>query len=147
MDIPQLHLDGVKFPGKAGEYQRSGMTVALIRELGDNYAPYHTYLFNQLKKTGGRPDPARFRGDFPGYQGACGAIDRLLIAEAVLRRCRLIRQGVTSTAPSVIGDPPLVDDRHRLISVEDPGQAARQDPVGNLDARPSVKVPPPFPLQ
>ena len=35
MDIPQLHLDGVQFPGKAGEYQRRRMTVALTRELGD----------------------------------------------------------------------------------------------------------------
>jgi hypothetical protein len=114
--IADFRLD-VRFPGRAGDLQGQGAVAALIRELGDNYPQYHDFLASELTKVGGRPKPADYRGDLDGYATTSSRVQQIMIAEAVLRRCRGARQlGRPLNAPP--DGTPYVDEAQRLVSAD-----------------------------
>jgi hypothetical protein len=138
MDIAGIQLGDFRFNGIAGDLQARGSTASLIRELGDNYAQYHAPLAREFAVTGGRPDPADF-DDVGAYMAACASVDRLLAAEALLRRCRGFRKLGRKLADDP-GSLPYVDGRHRLVSAET-GQAVAEAGVGNEAAWKPVEAP------
>jgi hypothetical protein len=141
-----------QFPARAGDLQshpqprsdtpQAGVGDGLIAELGDNYDRYHGFLVELWTKLRRSPSPDDFRGDLPGYMRACDLRADVLRAEQLLRCCWAIRQ--QGAARNAAPDPstPLLDDSHRLLSVEsglpapdDPGdaQAADWQPTGVPD--------------
>jgi hypothetical protein len=117
MDIGGLPLH-IEFPGPAGDYQRAGKTVALIRELGDNYAEYHAFLAEKASGVTSLPDPNEFHGDRDAYARACKRVMSLVQAEAVLRRCRAFRKLGRRLDEIARDEPALVTADRRLNSVE-----------------------------
>jgi hypothetical protein len=142
MEISELKIRHVRFPGRAGELQRQGATPALVRELGDNYASYHAFLARALQDLGARPEEAQMLEDIDAYFAAWDRIDDVVVAEVVLRRCRAHRQAGASLADAPSRSVPLVDERDRLISVET--QAPERDLPGHPVQRsvPQGQVPP-----
>ncbi|HEX8743511.1 MAG TPA: hypothetical protein VF712_10280 [Thermoleophilaceae bacterium] len=141
-ELPAMHVFGLErfeFPGRAGELQAAGAVPAMVRELGDNYAPYHGELAARLAKTGGQPDPGDFGDDFDGYAEACTRVLDVVRAEAFLRRCRSYRRDGTPLDADLSDSPPLVDESQRLVSVET-GRGA--GPPVKAPAAP-VEMPPP----
>lgn len=116
MDLPRPYLRGVQFPGAAGEFQRTGNTASLIRELGDNYGRYHTFLAKKLESLNGRPKPGDY-ATFAEYAAACGRIEALVHAEATLRRCYGMRKtGARLDAALDLGSPLIgTDDRLQAL--------------------------------
>jgi hypothetical protein len=140
--IGALRLKRIEFPGAASELQSIGATAALMRELGDNYPVYNQYLAKRMLDLGGRPDPVDYPNDFAGYTDACDETWETLVAEALIRRCRANRLFGDSLAQTASPDTPLVDDRHRLVSVET-GAAVLPDSAGSPAA--AAWKPPPMP--
>ena len=117
-EIAQLRLKHLRFPGRAGEHQVAGETASLIRELGDNYGFYHAFLARRLRDIGGKPDPADFEDDFTGYCLANDEAVEVVIAEAMTRRSRGLRKFGRGLERPTTADPPLIDERGRLVSAE-----------------------------
>lgn len=117
MDLTQLNLESVEFPGRAGQYQREGRVTALIRELGDNYALYHAFLAAELERFGRRPRPR----DYPNaerYLAAWTRIQRIVLAEAMLRNVRAYRRTRRPLDAPLDPSVPLIGEDDRLVSVE-----------------------------
>jgi hypothetical protein len=119
MQIGLIPILIVEFPDPAGQYQRDGMTVSLIRELGDNYSRYHGFLADQLAAFDKIPE-------FDDFATSQEFIDRwalihdILRAEAALRTCRAFRLlGTPLDQPLDFTHdaPPIVDENYRLVSV------------------------------
>ncbi|HEX8068056.1 MAG TPA: hypothetical protein VF520_16180 [Thermoleophilaceae bacterium] len=139
--IMDLNLGKFTFPGRAGELQRAGRMAALIAEVGDRYADYNRHLASELEASGGRPEPADYEGDFPGYAAACDAVRDLVAAEVFLRRARAHRGAGSFHGP--LDGTPLVDGSHRIVSVETGRPAV--DVPGSARARrqvsPEIRAP------
>lgn len=133
MELAGLSLTQYTFPGRAGELQRSGSTLALLRELGDNYDTYHDALADEVERVGGRPDPAPYGDDYEAFGRAARYVSELLSAEVILRRARKLRT-TKSTKGLEVPEAPLVDERHRLIGLGD-SDANRQLRSGSREAR------------
>jgi hypothetical protein len=119
MEIGLLPILVIEFPDPAGQYQRDGMTVSLIRELGDNYERYHAFLADKLAAFDKVPEFDDF-GDADQYIDAWALIHDILRAEAALRTCRAFRLfGTPLDEPLDFthGQPPIVDESYRLVSV------------------------------
>jgi hypothetical protein len=113
MDVPQLRLGTVQLPGVAGELQKQGATASLVRELGDNYETYHTFLAERLVKLGGRPDPSKYKSYDP-YAASWTQVEDVVHAEVTLRACRGFRR--FGTALDSLPETPLVDESDRLVA-------------------------------
>lgn len=144
MDVAGLKLD-ISFPGRAGELQGAGATAALVRELGDNYETYHRFLVEEGKSIGSRPDPKDFLDDYDGYTKLCDRILDLLAAESILRRCRGQRKLGRELNVRYDDEPPLVDERHRLINVANPAATKQDNPDGDKRLADAKPPPPPRP--
>jgi hypothetical protein len=122
-----------RFPGPAGELQRSARSAALIVELGDNYERYHAELAREVRAFGRRPDPDDYPDDFAGYCEANRRLHDLLSAEALLRfaRGRRIGQAMPDGSAAI----PLVDANERLVD-------ATGAPVRTVRGRMNAAVPP-----
>ena len=111
MDFGRTRLRHVKFPGRAGEFQREGRTAALIRELGDNYRTYHDFLAGELDTQRPRPRRDQF-ADREAYVAAWAYIQELVIAEVMLRSFRAYRRdGRRLDEPAELTRPIVQDDR------------------------------------
>jgi len=155
MDIAALRLERVDFPGRAGELQRDGATASLVRELGDNYAEYHRFLSDEVRKVGGQPSPKVYRDDPGGYAAHWAQLEAIATAELVLRRAlahRKLGRPLGQAADSR-KEPPLFDESDRLISIEEPDETAKEPPNRSLppyspspsatvDPQPSPRQPP-----
>jgi hypothetical protein len=120
---PRFALRHSSFPGRAGELQARGSWDELAAELGSDYATYHHDLAERLETLGGQPDPRAFQGDYAAYARACNETLGLVIAEQALRDSR---RAQLKAAPNAgwADEQGLVDERHRLVSVE-PGDHRR----------------------
>jgi hypothetical protein len=119
MQIGVIPILVIEFPDPAGQYQREGMTASLIRELGDNYARYHGFLADKLAGFDKIPEFADFATS-QEYLDQWALIHDILRAEAALRTCRAFRLlGTPLDQPLDFshGEPPIVDDNYRLVSV------------------------------
>lgn len=115
LGIPQFQT--FNFPGAAGSHQRAGSVTALIRELANNYPEYHRFLADEVAKIG-RPTRARY-ADEDSYLAAWARVQELVLAEALLRNCRLNgEQGRALDAAADTSGPPLVRD-DRLVGLDD----------------------------
>lgn len=114
MRVGNLDLGRVKFPGRAGEYQRARATAALVRELGDNYAQYHEFLAEQLAAFDGPPQPDDY-GTFEAYAAEWSMIQNVVAAEAVLRNCRAFRRDGRRLDAPLPASGRLIDENHRLV--------------------------------
>lgn len=140
MELAGLTLTLYTFPGRAGELQRSGSTIELIRELGDNYDAYHDALADEVERVGGRPEPAAHGDDYDAFGRDARYVSELLSAEVVLRRARKLRK-TGSKAGLDVPEAPLVDEAHRLVGVG-ASDAKRHSRRGSREAR--EWEPPPF---
>jgi hypothetical protein len=125
-----LVVTRVKWPGRAGDLERSNKLDDLVDELGDNYASYHEFLRRKLADLGPRPDPRKYANDPDGYFDLCGLRQEIVLAEEILRRCRGYRKDRRTLGARSDSEPTMLDSRQRLISVEDPSDAAKRDPAG-----------------
>lgn len=91
LNLGELALKRLEFPGRAGELQRARATASLIRELGDNYGIYHRVLADRLASYGRRPEPVDF-ANYASYADAWTDIQEIVMAEAVLRNARDFRR-------------------------------------------------------
>jgi hypothetical protein len=134
MRVQDLLEHGVAFPGVAGELQRRGAVIDLIRELGDNYELYHEFLAAPLAAQK-RPEPDAF-GTFGAYASAWADIHAIVVAEALLRRAAAARQhGRRIDDPPDYDDPPLVDQDDRLLPRTAKGEAVA---IGLENRQPSA---------
>jgi hypothetical protein len=101
-------------PGRAGELQRQGAGVALIRELGDNYDTYHDHIVEALRALGGRPQRERFDSDH-AYLSAFASAQRLVRFEALLRSCRRVSRDRLPMSLTDAGGVPLLDEHDELL--------------------------------
>lgn len=125
MELSDLPFKTVRLPGLAGDYQATGRLSELVAELGVGYDKYHRFFADLLAEFGGRPDPRRFRNDPAGFAAACDRMQELVRSEAFLRRCWAVSQGAQWADPVPVRRP-LVDGRHRLVSITD--QATVDEP-------------------
>jgi hypothetical protein len=138
-----LVITRVTWPGQAGDFERTNKFQALVDELGDNYGTYHEFLRRKLADLGPRPDPRKYANDPDAYFDLCGLRQEIVLAEEILRRCRGYRKHGRSLGARSDDEPTMLDSRQRLISVEDPTDAARRDPSGaEPDWTPPRMVPP-----
>ena len=133
MEPTGLNLELYTFPGRAGEAQRRGAVIELIRELGDNYDAYHDALAEEAERLGGRPDPADYGEDYESFGRAARYASELLSAEVILRRARKLRTTASKRDLEVPGGP-LVDELHRLVGVGS-GDDKRRSRRGSRAAR------------
>jgi hypothetical protein len=117
-ELGGLILYNLTLPDAAGGHQQRKETASLVRELGDNYERYHSFLAKKLSAHGGRPDPSAYRDDMPGYLRACVEVRDVVVAEMLLRRCRAYRKLGRSLHDPLDTTIPLFDGEHRLISTE-----------------------------
>jgi hypothetical protein len=82
---PVATLGVYRFPGNAGELQRSGARASLVRELADNYNAYHDDIAAAFDQTGA-PDWIDFDDD-DEFLGAWTHALSCVRAEAFLRLC------------------------------------------------------------
>jgi hypothetical protein len=130
--VGDLVIYGLEFPDPAGALQREKATASLIREVGDNYGRYHAFLSAKLSEHGGRPDPEAYEKRIDDYLLACQEVRDVLVAEMLLRRCRVFRKlGGSLDTPLSFQETPLVDEWHRLVSAEigRPLDSARPSPA------------------
>lgn len=121
-----MNIDGVTFavnqlvpmPGRAGQLQAAGRSLAVISELGDNYSTYHAFLATRLERVGSRPDRRNFQ-DADAFLEAWAVIHRIVRSEALLRISRAARRDGTPLDFCISPSVPLVDDQDRLVSIED----------------------------
>jgi len=92
------------------------MSVALLRELGDNYETYHLYLAAELAK---RQEPASLvqPSQMEQYLGEWSEIQALLEAESTFRFCRRYRLTGRTAPDDAERMIPLVDRSRQLVSV------------------------------
>jgi hypothetical protein len=112
LDIPELQVGSVKFPGIAGALQEQGSTASLVRELGDNYDHYHAFLAGELAKLE-RPEPKNF-SSYDAYAAAWTKIEDIVHAEIALRGCKGFRRFGKSL--NATNEAPLIDKNDRLVA-------------------------------
>jgi hypothetical protein len=120
MQIGMIPILEVEFPEPAGTYQRDGMTVSLVRELGDNYGRYHDFLADKLASFDKIPEVSDYATS-EEYLEQWALIHDILRAEAALRTCRAFRlfgQPLNQPPDFTHGETPIVDDQYRLVSIE-----------------------------
>jgi hypothetical protein len=121
VDLDEIMLGRVRFPGVAGRLQEARSSASLIRELGDNYAPYHKFLeqklAEELESLGGPPDAAAFE-TVEEYASAWERLESVVYAEVGLRRCRAFRKLGMRLDAAVGLATPLLDENNRLVSAE-----------------------------
>ena len=120
MQIGLISILEVEFPDPAGAYQRDGMTVSLVRELGDNYGRYHAFLADKLAGFKKIPEVSDYDTS-DEFLAAWALIHDILRAEAALRTCRgfrLLGQPLNQPLDFTHGETPIVDDHYRLLSIE-----------------------------
>lgn len=118
MQIGLIRVLVVEFPAPAGEFQRLGLTTALVRELGDNYERYHDFLAAELAKFGKPPNIDEYR-DSAAYIEDWARIHDIVRAEGLLRTCRMFRatgRPLDLPLDFTRGQTPLVDHEYRLLS-------------------------------
>lgn len=119
MQIGLLPIVEIEFPEPAGQYQRDGMTAALVRELGDNYERYHAFLADRLAQFGKVPEMRDFSTS-QEFLNQWAVIHDILRAEATLRSCRAFRlfgRPLNKPLEFTHGEPPIIDGDNRLVSV------------------------------
>lgn len=120
MRVGLIRIARLKLPGRAGEYQRAGMTAALVAELGDNYQRYHDWLAEQLGRFDKLPEVDDY-SDTSRYVDDWALIHDIVRAEAMLRVCVLFRRDrrpLNRPLDFTRGQTPLVDSEYRLVSFE-----------------------------
>jgi hypothetical protein len=120
MQIGLIPILEIEFPEPAGAYQRDGITASLIRELGDNYARYHGFLADKLADFEKVPEVDDYATS-EEYLAQWALIHDILRSEALLRTCRAYRlfgQPLNQPLDFTHGETPIVDDQHRLVSIE-----------------------------
>jgi hypothetical protein len=118
MQVGLIRVAKLAFPGAAGEFQRQGMTAALVAELGDNYQRYHDWLAEQLAGFEKAPEVDDY-SDTSEFVEDWALIHDVIRAEAMLRVCLLFRRdGRPLNRPLSFtgGQTPLVDSEYRLVS-------------------------------
>lgn len=114
MDLTEPRLGNLVLPGRAGELQGQKATASLVRELGDNYPVYHSFLADRLAELG-RPNPEDYK-TFEAFAAAWALREEVVHAEVTLRKCRGFRlEGERLDAPP---KSPLIDEDDQLVSVE-----------------------------
>jgi hypothetical protein len=119
MQVGLIRLSRIELPGRAGEYQRAGMTAALVAELGDNYAHYHGWLADQLARFEGPPDIDEY-ADTSKYVDDWAIIHDVVRAEAMLRVCFLFRRDgrpLNRPLDFTRGQTSLVNGDYELVSL------------------------------
>jgi hypothetical protein len=119
-----------RFPGRAGELYASGDEAGFRREVARGYGAYHEALADALEDAGGRPDPADYAGDHEGYARACNLALDIVRGEMLIRAFRGAERGRSDPMEG----RPLVDEAHRLVSVEG-DDAPRGRRRGSAEAR------------
>lgn len=120
MQVGLIRLSRLELPGAAGEYQRQGMTAALVTELGDNYEHYHRWLAEQLEPFDHRVPDIDDYSDTSKFVDDWAIIHDVVRAEAVLRVCFLFRRdGRPLNRPLEFtrGQTPLIDGEYNLVSL------------------------------
>lgn len=115
MQIANLNIHRLQLPDRAGDLQRQNATPALVKELGDNYDRYHTFLAAFVESIGGLPRASGFSSR-DAYFEACELAQDAVRAEAILRICRDYRQRGGRLDAAISGQQPLYDDRYRLLA-------------------------------
>lgn len=113
METPGPKLTRFELPGEAGKLRRDGKSIALVRELGDNYHRYHEFLADELARWPKRPERENY-SDGDSFLGDWQHIHEIVKTEAFLRACREFRRGKRRDFgwdKSV----PLVDANDRLV--------------------------------
>lgn len=122
MDLDEVMLNRVRFPGLAGRLQAEKSSASLIRELGDNYRSYHEFLAqklaDELDRLGGGPPEAAAFETVEEYTAAWGRLEAVVYAEVGLRRCHAFRNLGMRLDAAVGLAKPLLDERNRLLSAE-----------------------------
>jgi hypothetical protein len=118
MQVGEINIKWLVFPGRAGELQRVGAIGALVRELGSNYGVYHVFLATALDRLPPRPGPAEMAKGMDVFLEAWDHVNDVIFGEVLLRACRsYVADGRPLTA-ALDGSQPLVDANHRLVSAE-----------------------------
>ena len=113
MDLFGTDITTLPFAGTAGDLCATGNIPALIIELGDNYGEYHRQLADRMARTG-RPDSptdalsARTADGWVAHAAQWHRVERLVIAEAVLRVCTAHRAQGTPVEARLPDSTPLV---------------------------------------
>jgi hypothetical protein len=115
MEIGDIKVKKLRFPGRAGEHQAAGETGALVRELGDNYDTYHQFLKQQWNPRMPRPQDYERAED---YFDAWTTVHELAAAEALIRVCRAHRKLGHALGESLDTKVPLIDRDDNLVHVE-----------------------------
>ena len=130
-----VRFDRYRFPDRAGEMQAQGDLQGLRDELSRRYNRYHSALAEEFERVGGRPDPEEYRGRLADYEEACNYLTELLRVEVTLRVLRHFRAtGRRSSATDTFAGRPLVDEMHRLVSVDGAGDDVRAQRRGSRQA-------------
>lgn len=124
MDTLRTTFSRLRFPGRAGEHQRAGASASLVRETGDNYETYHSFLAARLEGAGARPRPGDY-GSIDEYLAAWALVEEIVEAEAFIRRARAFREGRGRLDAPQDTSVPLVDASDRLVSATDPKRNER----------------------
>lgn len=108
-----INLRRLELPGEAGPLYAAKSIAALVRELGDNYARYHTHLASEVARIG-RPRREDY-ADADGFLADWQLLHEVVTMEAFLRSCRDFREG---RRPGLGWDKgvPLIDERDRLVA-------------------------------
>lgn len=115
-----------RFPGRAGELQDRGDVNRLAAEVGANYGAYHSALADRMEELGGRPDRRSFGHDVVGYARAYNELMDVLVGEQAIREARAAQMVRAGDDPGDWQLVPLVDERHRLVSVEGDDEARKR---------------------
>jgi hypothetical protein len=119
MQVGLIRVTKLEFPGAAGEFQRLGLTAALVAELGDNYKRYHDWLAEQLGRFDKAPDVDDY-SDTSQFVEDWALIHDVIRAEAMLRVCFLFRRDgrpLNRPLSFTAGQPPLLDHEYRLVAL------------------------------
>lgn len=118
MRVGLIRVARLELPGLAGEYQRLGMTAALVAELGDNYTHYHDWLAQQLERFDKPPEVDDY-SDTGEFVDDWAIIHDVVRTEAMLRVCLLFRRDgrpLNRPLDFTRGQTPLIDHEYRLVS-------------------------------
>lgn len=119
MQVGLIRVAKLEFPEAAGDFQRQGMTAALVAELGDNYQRYHDWLAEHLQQFDKVPDVDDY-DDTAEYVDDWALIHDVIRAEAMLRVCFLFRRDgrpLNRPLDFTRGQTPLIDAEYRLVSL------------------------------
>jgi hypothetical protein len=104
-----LRFDGVTVPGLAGELQARQASVALVAELGGNYATYHDFLARAIDSAG-RPEVAQFQL-VDDYLNAWNHVQALVRAEAGIRMAAAMQRRTGDPVAAMTLVPLIEGDR------------------------------------